>query len=151
MTLLQQVAHNSGNTLDHTTALFLSLIWMQKSLICLEEAHMYSRSTAILIIEPLICSRPTPKHHNSRSYTCLTAHRQRRFFKIMQQMNIVANLFKTKSIASSSSTRVAVSYHMMREIESQKTQCAVRALKQFPVVSMEMRCKIRYFVHLRTY
>ncbi len=40
---------------------------------------------------------------------------------------------------------------MMREIEAQETQCAVRALKQFPVVSMVMRREIPYFVHLRTY
>src|SRR5258705_13596173 len=34
---------------------------------------------------------------------------------------------------------VAVSYHMMREIEAQETQCAVRAGKQIPVVSMVLR------------
>src|SRR5258705_457829 len=85
MTLLQQVAHNSGNTLHHTIALFLSLIWVQKSTI---KTHLKSKT---------------------------------------------------------------ISYHMMREIEAQETQSVVRALKQFPVVSMVMRREIRYFVHLHTY
>src|SRR5258705_4531847 len=42
--------------------------------------------------------------------------------------------------------RVAVSYHMMREIESQKTQCAVRARKQIQQVAH----KFGYTLHHTT-
>src|SRR5258705_12118904 len=64
---------------------------------------------------------------------------------------LLSLLWVQKSTKKTHLKSKTISYHMMREIEAQETQCAVRALKQFPVVSTVMRREIRYFVHLRTY
>src|SRR5258705_6886663 len=64
---------------------------------------------------------------------------------------LLSLLWVQKSTKKTHLKSKTINYHMMREIEAQETQCVVRALKQFPVVSMVMRREIRYFVHLRTY